>query len=55
MVFKCKSPECGRTFLLPGRISTEKKPRDFTADAVRIVVERACCPYCESIEFEEAP
>jgi hypothetical protein len=53
MVFKCKSPECSRTFLIPARISIEKKPREFTSDAVRIVVDKPCCPFCECIEFEE--
>ena len=52
--FKCKNPQCGRTFLLPARISMEKKPLDFTSNATRIVVEKSCCPYCECIEFEEA-
>jgi hypothetical protein len=51
--FKCKNPDCGRTFLLPARISTERKPLDFTVSAVRIIVEKPCCPFCECIEFEE--
>lgn len=53
-MYKCKNAECSRTFCIPGRISTEKAPADvhnFTAR--RIVVEKPCCPFCESIEFEE--
>ena len=49
--FKCSSNDCGKTFLLPGRITTEKKSLDFTV--VRVVVEKACCPFCEGLEFEE--
>ena len=52
-LLKCKNPGCGRTFLLPGRISTERKQLDFTVNAVRVIVEKLCCPFCEGIEFEE--
>ena len=51
--FKCKNLECARTFLLPARISMERKPMDFTCNATRIIVEKPCCPFCECIDFEE--
>ena len=50
--FKCSSKDCGKAFLLPAKIMVERKPLDFTA--TRIVVEKACCPFCEGLEFEEA-
>jgi len=54
MPFKCKNPECGKTFPLPGRISEEKRPASgFIPDVTRRIVEKPCCPFCESIEFEE--
>jgi len=54
-MWKCKNPDCQRTFLLPARISVEKRsPPSFSPDQpVRVIVEKHCCPFCESIEFEE--
>lgn len=53
-MWKCKG--CGRTFPIPARISVEKKltgkPNPWD-ESTRTVVEKACCPYCECIEFEE--
>lgn len=49
--FKCKNEGCGRVFLLPARITVEKKPVDFSVS--RVVVEKPCCPFCEGLEFEE--
>lgn len=49
--FKCSSASCGKTFLVPAKIITEHKSLDFTAS--RTVVEKACCPFCEGLEFEE--
>jgi hypothetical protein len=49
--FKCSSSSCGKTFLLPGKILTERKGLDFSV--VRVMVEKACCPFCEGLEFEE--
>jgi len=54
MPFKCKNPECGKTFPLPGRISEEKRPASgFIPDVTRRIVEKPCCPFCECIEIEE--
>ena len=53
-MWKCKT--CGKTFPLPARISCERtSPNPFTisTQATRIIVEKPCCPFCESIEFEE--
>lgn len=50
-MWKCKS--CGRKFPLPARISIEKRPSFGSPDVSRIIVEKPCCPFCESIEFEE--
>lgn len=54
-MFKCKNGNCNRTFLLPARISIEKRPPpSFALDIPsRVIVEKPCCPFCESIEFEE--
>jgi len=55
-MWKCKNPECGKTFPIPARKSEERKPlptRGFTAEITRVIVERACCPYCEALEIEE--
>jgi hypothetical protein len=37
------------------RISVEKRPPPtFSLDMPsRVIVEKPCCPFCESIEFEE--
>ena len=51
---KCMNPECGKIFLVPARISIEKRSVAFTPDIIRIIVEKPCCPFCEGIEFEEA-
>jgi len=52
--WKCKNPNCGRTFSVLARISIEKRsPPSFSPDMPsRIIVEKPCCPFCESIEFE---
>jgi len=55
-MWKCKNPECGRTFPMLGRISTEKRmpPAGFSPSGPdRTIVEKPCCPFCESLEFEE--
>jgi len=51
--FKCSSASCGKTFLLPGRITVERKPKEFYSETQRTVVEKPCCPFCEGLEFEE--
>ena len=55
MMWKCKNPECLKTFHVLARISIEKRPPPtFSPDApTRVIVEIACCPYCQCIEFEE--
>jgi hypothetical protein len=52
MPWKCKNVNCGKTFPMLARISTEKK-QPYGMESIRVVVERFCCPYCESTEFEE--
>ena len=54
-MWKCKNPGCSRTFSMLGRISIEKRPPPtFSLDMPsRVIVEKPCCPFCESIEFEE--
>jgi len=50
-MWKCKN--CGRIFHVLARISIEKLPPSSSFDARRVIVEKPCCPFCESIEFEE--
>jgi len=54
-MWKCKNPTCNRTFSMLARISVEKRPPPtFSLDMPsRVIVEKPCCPFCESIEFEE--
>jgi len=53
-MWKCNNPNCSRTFHVLGRISTEKRPPpNFSLDLpTRVIVDKTCCPFCESIEFE---
>lgn len=52
-MWKCKNKDCGRVFPVLGRISVEKRGPNFASlDAVRTIVEKPCCPFCESLEFE---
>lgn len=55
-MWKCKNPKCERTFPVLARISVEKRgPPTFSLDApTRVIVDKPCCPFCESLEFEEA-
>jgi hypothetical protein len=54
-MFKCKNPECQRTFYYLGRISVEKKPiiPTFATENIRTVIDSPCCPFCGSKEFED--
>jgi len=54
-MWKCKNPNCERTFPVLARISVEKRrPPSFSPDApTRVVIDKPCCPFCESLEFEE--
>jgi hypothetical protein len=56
MTWKCRDENCGRTFEVLGRISTEKKPlpvnRGWTEEVTRIIIDSPCCPFCQSLEFE---
>lgn len=47
---KCKS--CGKTFPLAARISTEKNPSGHDFSSRRVIIEKPCCPFCESIDLE---
>lgn len=51
MAFKCKNPECGKVFLIPGQLTIEKDTREFGVK--RRMLEVRCCPFCECLEFEE--
>jgi len=53
-MWKCKNPECLKTFPVLARISIEKRPPpSFSLDApTRVIVEKPCCPFCEWLEFE---
>ena len=51
-MWKCKN--CGKTFPVLARISVEKRPPPGgPLDVTRVMVDKPCCPFCESIEFEE--
>jgi DNA-directed RNA polymerase subunit RPC12/RpoP len=54
-MFKCLAPECGRKFLILGRLSVEKRPlvTNFATENIRIVLDSPACPFCGSKEFEE--
>ena len=53
-MWKCKNPECGRTFPLVARISSENRSIGrLPYSEIRVIVDKPCCPFCESIEFEE--
>ncbi len=52
-LWRCKNSDCKRTFQLYARISLEKKLTNYEMDYQRVIVEKPCCPFCESIEFEE--
>lgn len=48
---RCKA--CGKTFPLAARISFERNPEPgFIITVKRVIVEKPCCVYCESIELE---
>ena len=51
--FKCSSRDCGKAFLIPAKVMVERKPKEFYSETTRTVVEKACCPFCECLEFEE--
>lgn len=51
MPLRCK--ECGYIFPICARKSEERRPKDVYADYVRIIVDKPCCPKCESINIEE--
>jgi len=51
-ILKCKA--CGKTFPIAARISVEKRPLGFgTPEITRVIIEKHCCPFCESLEIEE--
>ena len=54
-MLKCKNPECLKTFPIAARISEEQgTPPSFAiGKPTRKIVEKACCPYCESPDIEE--
>lgn len=53
-MWKCKNPQCGRTFPLYARKTEERKPTaEFYKEVTRVLIDRAVCPFCESFEIEE--
>lgn len=53
MTWKCKNPNCEKLFHVLGRISIEKRALGFgNPEVLRVIVEKPCCPFCESVEFE---
>ena len=53
-MWKCKNKDCSRVFPVLARISVEKRCTTFSCpDVLRVIVEKPCCPFCESLEFEE--
>ena len=52
-MWKCKNLDCKKTFPVYARISLEKKLGNYEMEYQRVIVEKPCCPHCESIEFEE--
>lgn len=53
MKYKCLSQECNKTFFIPGRLTTESKPRNQYSDVTRELFDVPVCPFCKSLEFEE--
>jgi hypothetical protein len=57
MTWKCKNPECQKTFHLTGRITTEFRPdyppKTDLGTVTRVIIESPCCPHCQSLNFEE--
>jgi len=53
MPYRCLNPECKKIFPLPARISVERRDMSFNPSVGRIIVEKPCCLFCESIVFEE--
>lgn len=50
--WKCKGKDCGKIFYIPARISTKTPEVPYGAKGQ--VIEKSCCPHCESIDFEPA-
>lgn len=52
-MWKCKNPDCGKTFPLYARKTEERRPKTPYTDVTRVLIDRAVCPFCESFEIEE--
>lgn len=53
MTWKCKKKDCGKTFEIPARLTIrENVPQQFPSPKKEKIIEKACCPFCESIDFE---
>jgi hypothetical protein len=48
--WRCKNPGCLKIFHLSGRILSKPPPQGWVADVVS--VEKPCCPFCQSLDFE---
>lgn len=51
MKYKCLNPECGKQFNFAAKKTLEKTE----CDATTTIIETVVCPYCGSINFDEAP
>ena len=53
MSWKCKNKDCGKTFEIAARLTIrENLGQDFPSSRKEKILEKACCPFCESIDFE---
>jgi hypothetical protein len=53
MKYLCSNPECKKTFLHLAKQTLTYKPAN-SAD-YPIVLEKYCCPYCKSPDYDEEP
>lgn len=55
MTWKCKNEQCGKTFEIPARLTTRETmlAEQFPTNKKEEIIEKACCPFCLSISFEE--
>jgi hypothetical protein len=53
-MWKCKNPECGKTFPIPARKTEERHPMPGdNPNVTRTMLDKAVCPHCESPNIEE--
>ena len=53
-MWQCLNPDCKKIFQVLGRVSKRKRPpQDVGYDVTEIITDSPCCPFCQSLEFEE--